>query len=331
MPRRLWCAVTGSLLLYAAWWGSAAVYASHLSASLQVRSGCTLTSASQKWHYTLWAVRQVYTGAVLTCSAGAIPLSQISLAQGEAELAAWHPLSLHLQVMGGLALGTRNKTVLHAGGAPFTVSLPLWSRSVGQKVGFWADFIKVSATEGRLAPYSLVLTHLAGTLRWNAQADAQASLLGVAITADQAALLPLSQSLSNVAVVVSVPGTVAERSVLWSHLLSNAGLDDTGSPKQGAVLPDAQRAPDVLVQSITGQWRGLHLAWSARLTFVPAYGLEGQSWLTVAHWQDFLQKLEQDKALPPEKIQYVEEIRKKLFPSLMIDSSVTLPVPVRGW
>ncbi|OUJ04206.1 DUF2125 domain-containing protein [Acetobacter cibinongensis] len=330
-PRRLWYAVAGALLLYAAWWGSAAMYAPHISASLQARSGCTVTSASPQRHYTLWAVRQIYTGVVLTCSRGTLAASQISLAQGEVDLAVWHPLSLHLNVVGGLALGARNRTVLHAEGAPFTVSLPLWPQGVGQKMGFSADFFRVSGKEGPLASYSLVLTHLAGTLQWNTQADAQASLIGLAMTADQAALIPWSQNLSDVRVVVSIPGTAADRSVLWTHLLSNAGLDDTGSSKQGDASVGAQRAPDALVQSLTGQWRGLHLAWSARLTFVPAYGLEGESWLTVAHWQDFLQQLEQDKTLPPEKIQYVEEIKQKLFPSLMTDQPLTLPVPVRGW
>lgn len=247
-------------------------------------------------------------------------------------LSMWHPFSAALVLQGGETIenisATSRIVLARAEGAPLTVHLPLWSSRPMQAVTFTSEALRLSAWQAAGHTQAVFLQNMQGTLVWNAQAQAQSSMIALKVSANGLGSTFWKESAANVTLAIAVPGPITERHALWSawvgqpYARADVAVHAASSPAA---------TPDILVQHVGATWRGVSVAWSARLWFLPSEGLVGESWLTLPDWRTTLDAVHTEKYLTPEQQNALLTFRERLVQrhSLM-DGPLTVPLPVRG-
>lgn len=332
MRKAFWagaCAVVGLLALDSlCWWGGVRFLEYRLaSAALGEktgqRSGCSV--AFEKRERGGWPFHaRLRLGSVqISCGAGlglqpdaVLDNARLFYAAHEVsvEVAPWHPLIVRGTLAGGQSVAalleeparqTAHRALLfRLEGAPVQVSLPLLAGQSGV-LHFSADFVHLLPQRGVAEAHPVTAQGLSGRLVWNSQADAQASAVALSLTARRAVTAPWAESVEDVQGALSIPGPASRISALWVQ----------GEPSRSAQPLSPAREPesmDLLVQHLSGRWRGLGVSWSGRLVMAPGALPLGETWLTLSGWRPFLACLQQDKTLRPEQTVLLSRLTDQL-------------------
>ena len=303
--------------------------------AFQQQSGCTLRATKQTSYPGIFFNPSVQlSGASERCSEKELFFAE-NVRLG---FSPFHPFSAVLRLEGGeklgLSLSSKQSDVWQMAGAPVELLLPL--RGVfplsAQDIAFSADFITLSSRQGVLAQHALSLRQVKGRMLINPKAEADKRIAGLHITAQKLNIAPGQHVLTNVSVVVTIPGPLSERRQSWQRLLRSTG--DVAEQKEGnsgsEPVTAAQALPDILIPQAEADWQGLHMTWAAKLFVLEHEGLSGDSWLTLTSFRPFFEQLRHDNIVPEQQ----QEIMTKLDAVLSRNEktkprSVTLFVPVR--
>lgn len=88
--------------------------------------------------------------------------------------------------------------------------------------------------------------------------------------------------------------------------------------------------PNLLVQHVAAQWRGLKAVWSAKLVLPAEGGAAGESWLTLTNWRLLVNDLTEHRILSPQQAAFLNRVsdhveQKQGTP----DGPLMVPLPVR--
>lgn len=344
--------LAGVMLLETCVWWSGVSYLRHRVEALQSRTGCSVVS--QRQHAAGWpfAARLRLEPVRIQCEAPSSGTIVGTIGAVSVELAPWHPASVRVLLEGGEVWGVvrpleepakaePGMQVSHAGeavrvvarrtGAPLQLFFPLPHRQRG-RVDFQTDFMRVAGEEGQMAEHPVTARDVAGYGVWNMQADPQASVLAVSFHARQALVTPWPDRFENVDIALAVPGPVRNAGLFWQALAGSVGRPPSSlvaqSPsKVGSPLPFE---PNLLVQHVAAQWRGLKAVWSAKLVLPAEGGAAGESWLSLTNWRLLVNDLTRDSLLSPEQAAFLNRVSEHVEQKQGTpDGPLMVPLPVR--
>lgn len=250
-----------------------------------------------------------------------------------------HPFSLRLVFEGGQKLGVSEISgqadVWQMAGAPVVVTVPIYKviSFGGAGIPFHSDFIKLSATKGLFAEHPLLARSVSGKMVFNPVAQADKRIAGLNVMAQQLNIEPGHHILTDVSLAVTIPGPVSERRLSLQRLLcvrKNTTDSALSSSEKRAVPQAGGVTPDIFVPQFEAEWQGLHLTWAAKLYVLEDEGLEGESWLTLTHFQPFLERLQHESALSEQQKVVLGKISSLFSGHEKTPShAVTFFVPVR--
>ncbi|MGV4876390.1 hypothetical protein [Acetobacter indonesiensis] len=334
----------------ACWWGGVRYLDARL-AKVEAETGCQISS--QHHHKDGWpiAARLTLLAPVMICPAGSNSRVVFASDRMRVEGVPWAPASVRLWLEGSQSIGQTAadntfRLLAKRDGAPFGLFLPLRSQNGQGVVKFQSAFAHFQAQLGIASRYPITVKNLAGRVVWNRRATDQASALAVSVSTDQASALavsvstdqarvaPLADSVSQVSVVISVPGPFPKANVmallgavLLPDLAHNEGVADDQSD---AVTQKHVNPPSILVQRLAARWRGVDFSWSARLLAAQT-GLTGESWLTLTNWRTLLKTLADDKTLTPQQTVFLNRLSDELSQRFsQFDAPIAFPLPVRN-
>ncbi|MFT9025461.1 hypothetical protein [Acetobacter indonesiensis] len=322
----------------ACWWGGV-WYLEVRLAKVEAETGCQISS--QHHHKGGWpiAARLTLLAPVMICPVGSNSRVVFASDRMRVEGVPWAPVSVRLWLEGSQSIGQTAadntfRLLAKRDGAPFGLFLPLRSQNGQGVVKFQSAFAHFQTQLGIASRYPVTVKNLAGRVVWNRRATDQASALAVSASADQARVAPMADSLSQVSVVVSVPGPFPKANVmallgavLLPDLVHNAGVADD---QADAVTQKQINPPSVLVQRLAARWRGIDFSWSARLLAAQT-GLTGESWLTLTNWRTLLKTLADDKTLTPQQTVFLNRLSDELSQRFsQFDAPIAFPLPVRN-
>lgn len=317
--------------------GVALWYLQTAETRFKAATGCVLKAESAHLSVGWAAYRREFNAVVIKCpyGQGAGPGQGVGGAfvgysrTARIELAVWHPFSVQISLAGGQKLGGAQQPAVffaQASGAALQVSVPLWQKGAGHAVTFWSDFQRVSIPNGLWAGYGATVQQVRGKLVWNTQATAQESVVGVAFTARNAALSVWKDNVADVSFAAAIPGPVMAHQAVWQAWQA--------SMPTHAVLPLPPAdflTPDIVVQTLSGVWRGMRVGWSARLWVLPPADIEGESWVTLPSWPALLDALRAKHTLTPQQQEALLKFENSLAQQHGAPQGpFTLPLAVRG-
>ncbi|MCP1196160.1 DUF2125 domain-containing protein [Acetobacter senegalensis] len=344
--------LAGLMLLETALWWGGVTYLKHRVAALHSRTGCSLVS--QRQHAAGWpfSARLRLEPVRVQCE---LPSSETvvgTIGSVSVELAPWHPASVHVRLEGGEVWGMvtppetasplnpeERKTpiqpavrvVARRDGAPLRLSFPLRYRQRG-RLDFQTDFTRLVGETGHMMEHSVTARGVAGYVVWNTEASPQSSALAVSLQARQAVVAPWPDMLNAVDIAVAVPGPAKNVGLFWQALAGTVARPPSSlvaevPSKVGGPLPFE---PNLLVQHVAAQWRGLKAVWSAKLVLPAEGGAAGESWLTLTNWRLLVNDLTEHRILSPQQAAFLNRVsdhveQKQGTP----DGPLMVPLPVR--
>lgn len=322
----------------ACWWGGVQYLDARL-AKVETETGCQISS--QHHHKGGWpiAARLTLLAPVMICPVGSNSRVVFGSDRMRVEGVPWAPASVRLWLEGSQSIGQTApdntfRLLAKRDGAPFGLFLPLRSQNGQGVVKFQSAFAHFQAQLGIASRYPVTVKNLTGRVVWNRRATDQASALAVSVSTDQARVAPLADSVSQVSVVISVPGPFPKANVmalLGAVLLPDlAHNEDVADDQSDAVTQKQVTPPSILVQKLAARWRGVDFSWSARLLAAQT-GLTGESWLTLTSWRTLLKTLADDKTLTPQQTVFLNRLSDELSQRFsQFDGPLAFPLPVRN-
>ncbi|MBO1323782.1 DUF2125 domain-containing protein [Acetobacter sp. TBRC 12305] len=299
-------------------------------------AGCRLTHDGSTILRGMGRVRLVLDHPALSCAllAGQDRAGKLIYAASRAELtlSPWAPSGVALRVYGMQILQSGPpqpnafqsgpppalRSLLRLEGEPIDVVLPHLTTGAGQGV--------VQAAFVHVLPFGVILRGLDGHVLWNTDATPQASAVGLALSARQV-IIPAGQMPSGQVAFEHVQAAFSMPGPFVVPQAPNAGEERPPIAQSGRPLV----WPPLLVQHLSGQWRGVPLALTGHFLGGDVAAPTGDFWLTLRDWKPLAHLLRQQSVVPePQMDRFEGALDRLASQSGMKAGAVTVPLMLRA-